>query len=68
MRNIFFLAITAIITTFFISGCAATLSETSQSHTTRVKRNMQKDTTLIVEDWDRFWMADEPSRLTPNNM
>ncbi len=52
----------------FLFGCAGTLSEDSQMHTTRVKRNMKTDLKLMSEDWDRFWMVDRPSRLTPNNM
>ena len=52
----------------FVFGCAATLSEGSKTHTTRVERNMKTDLKLMAEDWDRFWMVDHPSRLTPNNM
>jgi hypothetical protein len=51
-----------------LTGCASTLSEDSKMHTRRVQSNMNKDCKLMVEDWDSFWMNDEPSRLTKNNM
>jgi len=52
----------------FLAGCAATNLESSEDHTKRVKRNMSKDMKNLVEDWDRFWMVDRPSRATPNEM
>ncbi|NLE28713.1 MAG: hypothetical protein GX629_03465 [Phycisphaerae bacterium] len=68
MRNLLLLAMTGLLSIVLIGGCAATLSESSKNHTTRVERNMEKDCKLLVEDWDRFWMVDKPSRLTPNDM
>jgi uncharacterized protein YceK len=67
MRNLLCLALVTIMA-IILSGCASTLSEDSKTHTKRVQRNMQKDCKLMVEDWDSFWMCDEPSRATKNNM
>jgi hypothetical protein len=61
------LMVSALIALFLV-GCAATNLESSKDHTARVKRNMSKDCKNIVEDWDRFWMCDKPSRETPDNM
>jgi len=56
------------VTALFLAGCAATNLESSKDHTARVKRNCNKDMKNLVEDWDRFWMVDKPSRATPNEM
>jgi len=66
MRTITALAFVVIISLVLFSGCAQTNLESSKDHTARIKRNMQKDCRNIAEDWDRFWMADTPSRTTPN--
>lgn len=68
MRNLLLLAVLGLASIVLTSGCASTLSESSENHTKRIGRNMNKDCKLMVEDWDRFWMADEPSRLTPHDM
>jgi hypothetical protein len=56
------------LASLFVMGCAATNLESSKDHTARIKRNMDKDMKNIADDWDRFWMADQPSRATPNDM
>jgi outer membrane biogenesis lipoprotein LolB len=67
MRRISVLAILGLVSLFLV-GCAETNLESSKDHTARIKRNMNKDMKNLVEDWDRFWMADEPSHATMNNM
>ncbi len=67
MRRLLALAILGLAF-LFVAGCAETNLESSKDHTARIKRNMQKDCKNIADDWDRFWMADDPSHLTPNNM
>jgi hypothetical protein len=57
-----------VLVSLFLVGCATTNLEDSKDHTARIKRNMDKDMKNIADDWDRFWMADEPSHLTPNDM
>jgi len=46
-----------------LGGCA-TLSETSQERSARIKRQRAKEWKLVVEDWDRFMLQDRPSRLS----
>lgn len=60
--------IMAVMLTMVLAGCSATLSETGSHRTTRIKRDMAKEWKMAAEDWDRFWMVDHTSRLTPNNM
>jgi hypothetical protein len=67
MLRISALVIVGLISVF-VMGCAQTNLESSKDHTARIKRNMDKDMKSIAEDWDRFWMADEPSHLTPDDM
>jgi len=67
MRHLAALVLTGLICLVLI-GCAETNTETAAQHTHRIKRNMQKDCRNIPEDWDRFWMADQPSRATKLNM
>jgi outer membrane biogenesis lipoprotein LolB len=67
MRKLAALILTGL-TCILLIGCAATNLETSKEHTHRIKKNMQKDCRNAVEDWDHFWMAEEPSHLTPNDM
>lgn len=67
MLKISALVVTGLIS-LFLFGCAQTNLESSKDHTSRVKRNMSKDMKNAAEDWDRFWMADQPSRATPNKM
>jgi len=61
-------AIVLVAMTITMFGCSATLSQTGKQREARIKRDMAKDWKLAAEDWDRFWLADRPSRLTPNNM
>jgi hypothetical protein len=67
MRKITALAILGLVSLFLV-GCAETNLESSKDHTARIKRNMSKDCKNIAEDWDRFWMADEPSHLSMDDM
>lgn len=51
-----------------LTGCGATYTRTGDQRSTRIKRDMAKEWKLAAEDWDRFWLVDYVSRLTPNNM
>ena len=50
-----------------ITGCA-TLSETSKERSVRMKKDRAREWKMAVEDWDRFWLIDRSTRLSPNNM
>jgi hypothetical protein len=69
MRKLMILAFVGVMTSLLSGGCCCpTLSESPKMHSKRVQSNANKDLKLMVEDWDRFWMCDKPSLLTPNNM
>ena len=56
------------------SGCSNSatgmqnLSETSKERKARIKRQQQDEWQMAVEDWDRFWLNEHRTRLSPNNM
>lgn len=50
-----------------LSGCS-TLSETPKERQSRLDRVQDQESKAAVEDWDRFWLNDHASRLSPNNM
>lgn len=46
-------------------SCCETLTEDRCDHGRRLARNFKLDSRQICEDWDYFWLQDEPSHLTP---
>ncbi len=68
MRKISACIVLGLLCLLVIGCSSATLTESGKARQHRIKRNERKDMLLLQEDWDRFWMMDKPSRLTPDNM
>lgn len=66
MRKLMALMIVAWVG-IMLGGCS-TLSETSKERQARLKRQQAKEWKMAVEDWDRFWLQDHTTRLSPNNI
>jgi len=63
----FVVLILAVVTTLFLTGCAS-LTQTPGEGRISLKRNMKRDTKLMGEDWNRFWLIDRPSRSSKYHM
>jgi len=50
-----------------LAGCA-TLGQSSRERSHRISEVHEKNWKMAVEDWDRFWLIEEPSRLSPRNL
>ncbi len=48
---------------FVISGCHG-LGETSSEHSYDIKRQMDIENQMLVDDWDAIWQKDQTSRLS----
>jgi len=68
MRRLLAVAVMAAISVWLIGCSAGTLTTTSKERDHRIKRIMDTDMKLFIDDFDRALLLDRPSRLTPYQM
>ncbi len=57
------LMLAALLTSF--TGCFLPIYSADPQRRARQLLNTSEDLRLFLDDWERFWMLDQPSHLTP---
>jgi hypothetical protein len=47
------------------TGCAVPMYSADPQRRTRQLLNTSENLRLLLDDWERIWMLDQPSHLTP---
>jgi hypothetical protein len=67
MRSTLLLGLVCALT-LFSSGCILPLYDSDPNERLRQELNQSENLRQIRQEWNRFWMVDQPSHLTPDRV